>query len=138
MATQDETPAIGGVAGVGGGRLADSDGSRPDLRGRLLQALANLVVLRITTVVGPVTASKVTSLDARTDIDIGQQAGEVASTTINLLQGDVTDVMTPIFVTDQTYRALHAASVQTAKDIISSNLNLLKDVFVQLRDDLRL
>ena len=105
----------------------------PDLRARLLEALANLVVLRITTVVGPVTASRVTSLDARTDLTIGQQAGDVASTTINLLQGDVTEVMSPIFVTDQTYRALHATSVQTAKDIVSNNLNLLKDAFVQLR-----
>jgi hypothetical protein len=105
----------------------------PDLRARLLEALANLVVLRITTVVGPVTASRVTSLNARTDLTIGQQAGDVAATTINLLQGDVTEVMSPIFVTDQTYRALHATSVQTAKDIVSNNLNLLKDAFVQLR-----
>ncbi len=45
----------------------------------------------------------------------------------------MTEVISPIFVTDQTYRALHATSVQTAKDIVSNNLNLLKDAFVQLR-----
>jgi hypothetical protein len=136
MADEDEVRRDRGLAGAGD-RSATADRPGPDLRARLLEALANLAVLRITTVVGPVTASRITSLDEKTAIDIGQQAGEVASTTINLLQGDVTEVMTPVFVTDQTYRALHAASVQTAKDIVSNNLTLLKEAYLQLRDDLR-
>lgn len=107
--------------------------TQQDIRARVLAALQNLLTLRVTTVVGPVRLRGVDDFNARTEIVFpDDQVVESASTAINLVAGDITQVRTTRFAEDPAYAKLHDDSLAAARAIISSNVATLKEALTGL------
>lgn len=108
------------------------------LREKIELAIGNIVVLRATTVVGTVSASGADELNRVTGLALDPANQQVASTSFNMLLGDGSVILAPIYVTDPAYRALHEQTVQQARDIREQSVKLLRemwDKFAPLLDE---
>ena len=121
-------------SGSGGGS------GRSDKAVTTLAALAEkLVLLRVTTVIG---AAKVTltPLDDGGDkvaVDLGPAADQlVASSTMDMLLGDFTQVFSPDFVSKPDYAALHASALSQAHDTRDKTIAMLKEIATYLAEKL--
>lgn len=89
---------------------------------RIKQSLANLVTLEIVTAVGP----------PRPDGSGPDYAQDkVMSSKINLLEGDITNVIDPAFVTGEleSLRAFHEGQVDKGEEIVHNNLKALRELY---------
>ena len=104
----------------------------PDLTSLMTQikeALVNLVHLQIVTAVGPVTVT-VNKDGSVKSLEIEERVKAI-STCIDLLQGDITTVFDPEFVTGpyQSLRDFHAAREKEGHDIVQKNLAAIGALF---------
>jgi hypothetical protein len=113
------------------------DATVASIGAKLASAIENVLTLRVTTIVG---AIQVTDFDNTTDkakiafIAPGANtpATECATTSINLLAGDITQVRTEKFVTDPVYAKIHDDALTAARSIVSDNLAALKSALIGL------
>jgi hypothetical protein len=99
------------------------------LREKLELAVGQLVTLRATTVVGSVTAVGADELNRVTGLVLDPANQQVASTSFNMLLGNGSVVLSPIFVTDPAYKALHEQTVKEAREIREQSVALLKEMW---------
>jgi hypothetical protein len=106
---------------------------RGDFMAKVLAALEGMVTLRVTTVVGPVKLQAVDDFNARTTaIMPADQVVDCATTAINLVQGDITQIRTQKFVDDAAFSKLHDDAMLTARTIIADNIGALKEAILAL------
>lgn len=108
--------------------------SQSELLGFVTHAVAEVVNLKIITVVTPVTVGG--TLDRPTvGFDQGAKVGAIA-TCINLLEGDITTAIDPVYASnpDDPVRQYHTAQVQEAKEIVDRNLKTIADLIERLWD----
>ena len=99
-------------------------------------ALKNLMTLRVTTIVGPIQVTSVDDNTGKCELVLpGANAGatDCATTSINLLAGDITEVRTPKFVEDPTYSKMHDDALNQAKAVIANNLAALQSAFAGIQ-----
>lgn len=118
---------------VGGAR---EGGTFDRLAGRIEQVVANLATLRVTTVVGTVTAAQADQLHQITDLKLGSEGQQVASTSVNMLIGDSSTILAPIFVENPAYKELHATAVAKALEVRGQTIALLKEAYEAFKDRL--
>ena len=106
------------------------------LAGRLEQAVANLVILRVTTVVGTITAEQADQLHQVTALTLNPAGQQVASTSVNMLLGDCSTLLAPIFVENAVYKDLHAAGLAKALEIRGQTIGLLKEAYEAFKEKL--
>lgn len=103
---------------------------------QISDAISNLIHLRITTAIGPITVTFKSDGSAGT-ISASNNLKAI-STNIDLLQGDITTVFDPDFVNGpyQNVRDFHAAREKEGQEIIKKNIEaatalikLVKDYF---------
>ena len=104
--------------------------------GRLEKAVENLVVLRVTTVVGTVNAKGADDFDQVTGLTLAQGDQQVCSTSINMLLGDCSLILSQVFVDNAAYKQLHADAVTQAKEVRQQTITLLKEAFDAFKDKL--
>ena len=92
--------------------------SRRELLALISKALAEVVNLKVITVVTPVSVGG-TLENPTIAFDQGQKVGAIA-TCINLLEGDITTAMDPAYGSnvDDPVRQYHEAQVKEAKEIV--------------------
>jgi len=105
---------------------------------RLISALENLATLRITTVVGKVNVEIRDGADGSDRLNVvvkstNEPGAECATTSINLIGGDITEIRTEKFAVDGEYAKTHDAAVANATKIISSNIETMKQALASLR-----
>ena len=135
---------LGAAAGAGpvvpvpqNGAVA-AGASAPTLGQRLEGAVANLVVLRVTTVVGTVSAQGADDLHQVTRLTLAADGQHVASTSINMMLGDSSTILSPAFVENPAYKELHMDSVKKAQEVRDQTINLLEKAFATLKEYLHL
>jgi hypothetical protein len=107
--------------------------SRDEFRAKIIRALENVVTLRITTVIGPVKIKNLDELNAATEVELpDDKVVECASTAINLVLGDITQIRTEKFAQDAAYAKLHDDALTAARNIIADNLATLKEALLGL------
>ena len=97
-------------------------------------AINNLAVLRVTVVVGTVTATGADDLHQVTKIELTGQGQEVASTSINMALGDSSVILSPKFVEDANYQKLHAEAVDQALKVRQQTVDLLQKGYAAFKD----
>lgn len=92
---------------------------------RLRKMVDGLLTLRVTTVIGTVAAVKITDIDTPSQITLSGPADEVASSSINMLLGDCSTVMTKGFVENPAYAQLHKDSLDQARAVRKETMEML-------------
>jgi hypothetical protein len=95
-------------------------------RQKIIDALNDLLVLHVTTVIGHVGTVQPDESGAISTVGLDDPAPKVANTVINMATGCTTVTYTPDFLADTALMALHTASVQTARDVRKETIALLK------------
>ena len=115
--------------------MAESQALPPTLiqkaTAKLEQLVDDIVLLRVTTVIGAahVDAASAANRGAETAITLDEDKPQlVASTTINMLVGDFTQVIDPVFMDKPEYMKLHADAIATARAIRAETMSLLKSI----------
>jgi hypothetical protein len=103
---------------------------------RLERALENLVVLRAVTVVGNITANGADEFNQVTGLRLEPDTQQVCSTSVNMLLGDCSLILSPIFVENAAYKQLHDDSVKQALAVRQQTIDLLKQAFDAFKDKL--
>ena len=134
-----QTSASGGTGAsapvpVAPAPIVQPPGQDLTLMQRIERALENLVVLRVTTVVGNVTATGADQFNQITGLKIAPDDQQVASTSINMLLGDSSLILSPSFVDNAAYKALHSEAVTQALSIRKQTVDLLKDAYESFKD----
>ncbi|MDT7950759.1 MAG: hypothetical protein RQ966_04565 [Acetobacteraceae bacterium] len=106
----------------------DSEAVATSLRERIGEAVGKLLVLRVTTIIGEVSATGAGQFGEVTGLSLGTQGQLVACTSFDMLLGDGSVIMSPAFTKDPDLRALHADSVNQAHAIREKSVALLKDM----------
>lgn len=107
------------------------------LERKLLVALENLATLRVTTVIGNVNVEIRDNASDRLDVVIkstNEPGTECATTSINLIGGDITEVRTEKFADGGPYAKTHDAAVDNATKIIKANVETMKQALIGLKD----
>ena len=118
--------------------MGDSNGAGAleRLQTKVYTALENLVTLRVTTVVGKVAVEvkdsggdplsvRVTGVDNATT--------ECATTAINMVDGDVTEIRSEKFAAGGELAKLHDDAVANATKIMQGNIETLKQALTSLK-----
>ena len=92
---------------------------------RLRKMVDGLLTLRVTTVIGTVAAVKITDIDTPSQITLSGPADEVASSSINMLLGDCSTVMTKGFVENPAYAQLHKEAQDQARAVRKETMEML-------------
>ncbi len=92
---------------------------------RLRKMVDGLLTLRVTTVIGTVAAVKITDIDTPSQITLSGPAEEVASSSINMLLGDCSTVMTKGFVENPAYAQLHKEAQDQARAVRKETMEML-------------
>ena len=110
--------------------------SQRELLGIVTKAVAEVVNLRIVTVVSPVAVGG-TLEHPTVAFDQGAKVGAIA-TCINLLDGDITTAIDPAYAnaTDDPVRQYHEDQVKEAKETVDRNLRLAAELIERLWDKL--
>jgi hypothetical protein len=95
-------------------------------RQKIIDALNDLLVLHVTTVIGHVGTVQSHASGAISTVGLDDPAPKVANTVINMVTGCSTVTYTPDFLADAALMALHTASVKTARDVRTETIALLK------------
>ncbi len=113
-------------------------GTLANVENRLITALENLATLRITTVVGKMNVEIKNGQNAGDRLNVEVTSAndpdpECATTSIDLIGGDITEIRTGKFAADGEYARIHDAAVANATKIIASNVETMKQALVSLR-----
>jgi hypothetical protein len=114
---------------------AESIGQK--LRDNLGKFADNIVLLRVTTAIGAVTASKLDDIDSQTQVTFTGEAKEIASTTINMVLGDCTTVYSDGFLTNKDYAQLHKDALADARAIRADTIGMIAKALEAVRDVLK-
>jgi hypothetical protein len=95
-------------------------------RQKIIDALNEMMVLHVTTVIGHVGSVQSGGDGAISTVGLDDPAPKVANTVINMVTGCTTITYTPDFSADAALMTLHANSVQTARDVRKETIALLK------------
>lgn len=130
---QPLVPATGGGPGPAaeqGTALAKDETSKTDtFSQRVVRAAANIVILRVTTVVGDLEITGADDLNRPTTVVLRPGSQQVASLSINTALGDSTLMMSQAFVDNPTYRALHDDAVKSAEQVRANSITLLREIW---------
>jgi hypothetical protein len=85
-------------------------------------------------VVGTVTATGADKFDQITGLILAPEGQQVSSTSINMLLGDCSVILSPSFIDNAAYKQLHADTVKQAMDVREQTVKLLKDAFNAFKD----
>ena len=110
--------------------------SQRELLGIVTKAVAEVVNLKVITVVSPVSVGG--TLESPTvAFDQGRNVGAIA-TCINLLEGDITTAMDAAYSSNvnDPVRLYHEAQVKEAKEIVDRNLSTLAELIERIGDKL--
>jgi hypothetical protein len=131
MATPGSTPNPASLVPTGNAPPAKS---QRELLGIITHAVAEVVNLKIITLVTPVTVGGTLDKPA-VAFDQSSKVGAVA-TCINLLDGDITTAIDPVYASnpDDPVRQYHTAQVQEAKEIVDRNLKTIANLIERLWD----
>lgn len=128
-------PAIPTKVGLQGGAPAPEPKSQRELLGIITKAAAEVVNLKIITIVSPVSLGG-TLENPTVAFDQSQKVGAIA-TCINLLDGDITTAIDPAYGNPaDPVRQYHEEQVKEAKEIVDRNLKLVADLIERLWDKL--
>jgi hypothetical protein len=86
-------------------------------RQKIIDALNDLMVLHVTTAVGHVGTVQSDSGGAISTVALDDPAPKVANTVVDMATGCTTVTYTPDFTADAALMALHAAAVQTSREV---------------------
>lgn len=105
--------------------------NRTDILGKLQRMFEEAIELKVVTAVGPVNVT-LSHSDAgsatKTEVDNGpNQLQDAIVTIFNMLDGDVTNVISPSLKDDQALRDFHAAQVEKSLTVIPQNMRALFD-----------
>jgi hypothetical protein len=108
--------------------------SQHELLGIITKAVAEVVNLKVITVVSPVSIGG-TLENPTVAFDQGQKVSAIA-TCINLLEGDITTAIDPAYANNinDPVRQYHEDQVKEAKEIVDRNLRLVADLIERLWD----
>ncbi len=117
----------------------DATTSRDSFLDRVQRIAANIVVMKVTTVVGTLeSAVGADELHRVTTIKVAPTDQQVASLSINMALGDTSLLMSQSFVDNDTYRKLHDEAVQQARAVRQETVELLGTIYRTFKDALKL
>jgi hypothetical protein len=125
-------PKVGQLVGT----PAPEPRSQHELLGIITNAIAEVVNLKVITVVSPVSIGG--TLEKPTvAFDQSQKVGAIA-TCINLLEGDITTAIDPTYGNnaEDPVRQYHEEQVKEAKEIVDRNLKMVADLIERVWDKL--
>jgi hypothetical protein len=93
---------------------------------QLAKLVDNIVILRVTTVVGTVTATDATDPSLPTRITVDPAGQLVAHSAINTALGDANVVMSKGFLEDEALNKLHTQSLADSRAIRKESVDLLR------------
>lgn len=127
-------PATSPKPGQQGLTPAPAPKSQHELLGIITKAISEVVNLKIITVVSPVSIGG-TLEKPSVAFDQSQKVGAIA-TCINLLEGDITTAIDPVYGNnaDDPVRQYHEDQVKEAKEIVDRNLKMVADLIERLWD----
>jgi len=127
-------PATSPKPGQQGLTPAPTPKSQHELLGIITKAISEVVNLKIITVVSPVSIGG-TLEKPSVAFDQSQKVGAIA-TCINLLEGDITTAIDPVYGNnaDDPVRQYHEDQVKEAKEIVDRNLKMVADLIERLWD----
>jgi hypothetical protein len=99
---------------------------------KIATAIERVMTLRITTVVGLVTATNANDGHMGSDIQLPPGPHECDTTTVDLLQGDITQIKTEKFISDPAYARMHDDALTAGRQIVADNLSALKSAIIGL------
>jgi hypothetical protein len=108
--------------------------SAETFRQKIVDALNEVLVLHVTTVIGK---AKVTNADrsgAVSTVTLDDDSPHIANTVVNTLIGDSTTIYTPDFLSDQLLVTMHKDAVQTAHNVRKDTIDMLKTVLEDFKD----
>ncbi len=112
----------------------DEDG----IKNTLKRMFGNLVHVRVITVVGKATVTLPAGGEGPTTVRTGTEPLDNALVTVvNLVEGDVTNVIAPDLKDDQAIRDFHSAQVEKSMNVLPSNIATLMSFGKDLIDLLR-
>jgi len=124
-------PVAPAAAATAAATAASPATNRTDILGKLQRMFEEAIELKVVTAVGPVnvTLSHSTAGSAtKTEVDNGpNQLQDAIVTIFNMLDGDVTNVISPSLKDDQSIRDFHAAQVEKSLTVIPQNMRALFD-----------
>jgi hypothetical protein len=124
------------IAAQAGFAVGPEPKSQHELLGIVTKAVAEVVNLRVVTVVSPVAVGG-TLEQPTVAFDQGQKVGAIA-TRINLLDGDITTAIDPAYANAPAdpVRQYHEDQVKEAKETVDRNLRLVAELIERLWDKL--
>ena len=106
------------------------------LAGNILKAVEAIVVLKVTTLVGPVNLPA-TDDSGATTLTLSGAPQKAGSTVINTVLGDCTTTYSPDFAADADLMAAHKDAVAAAQAVRSATIEILKTVLKDFEDLLK-
>lgn len=105
------------------------------LKTKIINALEELVTLKITTIVGQVTIKPDGCID---NLDFSKEHN-IIMTKINLLDGDVMTVIDKAFVTGeyQTLKEFHSSREKEAQNIVKQNIEAIERLLKFVNDHIQ-
>jgi hypothetical protein len=125
MSGSEPAPILGAIA-VTDPAPVDHAATPETFRQKIIDALNDLLVLHVTTVIGHVGTVQSDTSGAISTVGLDDAAPKVASTVVNMATGCTTVTFTPDFCADPALMSMHTASVQTARDVRKETITLLK------------
>jgi hypothetical protein len=95
-------------------------------RQKIIDALNDLLVLHVTTVIGHVGTVKPDSGGAISTVELDDPSPKVGNTVINMATGCTSVTFTPDFSADAVLMTMHSNAVQTAREVRKETIALLK------------
>lgn len=105
--------------------------------GKIGSVIDEIVILRVTTVVGTVTATEIESSDSQTRVSVAPEGQLVAHSVINTALGDMNTIYSKGFLEDATLSALHRQALTDARGIRKDSIDMLLGAIKTIRDDLK-
>jgi L-alanine-DL-glutamate epimerase-like enolase superfamily enzyme len=140
--TTDRSPTVATIA-----PLAPAPGAPPDhastnpsesFAERLQHIAANIVLLKVTTVVGTLTgAVSADDLHTVTTITLDPANQQIASLSMNMALGDTSQLMSPDFIANKDYRDLHADAIKQAREVRQETVTLISTMIKEFGDWLK-
>jgi len=123
--------------------MADGASDNQSIRGTLRHMFEELVEIKVVTAVGDVGVSLVqddAKGDGRTKTKVSTESTPITNamvTIIDLVDGDVTNVIAPALKDDEALRSFHATQVEKSLTVLPGNIKALVDLGQSLIDGLK-
>ena len=113
----------------------DSTSNKDSFLSRVERIAANLVILKVTTVIG--TFESVIGADETHRVTVIKAASnnqQVASISINMALGDTSQVVSQSFVENPIYMKMHIDALVQARAVRQETIELLRTIYKEFRD----